>query len=458
MLKVQSRILACLIVLGFVITSSQIWGQGIYPEWNISFGDGWIVAPRVHDLDMDGTEEIVALASGAVPTILRLDHWGSIEWQVALRDAVEGSIPVGIAFGDLNRDYKYEIVAATSHMTGSLVCALKYDGQMMWQLPLEGLCTSPPVVVDLNWDGYDEILIVDEGRGLICIKGMTGEISWIVEKRMATKSFVTVADLERSGKMDVIWFQNKTQSVQFIDGPTGKILRTLQKTNGQSYVGWPMIADLDADGRLDLVIQTPERVICIDPIDLTTKWTFDQPSRFPGALGDVDGDGLLEVLVPGEGVIVCITADGSLKYRTLTESKSWMGSIVLGDVDGDGVQEALSSPDRTQIIHGFSSETGMLKFSFSSFLGGIFDGNAPPALSDGDGDGTVEIYCGVTGKSPAPFYALAATAKGTSRLDWPQYLHDWRNTGNYETAMKMISEWPFAALCLLLLCRWRGAR
>jgi len=434
-------VLACAILM-----LPTVLCQGLFLKWNVSSSRGWEAAPRVNDLDLDQVDEIIAIASGEPPVLKCLGADGKLKWQANL----QGSEGTGVAIGDLNGDSKFEVVAASSHPLGSGLFAFKANGNPMWKLDLEGLCTAAPVVVDLDWDGSDEVLVVDEGRGLHAVDGRTGSILWSIEKRLPGQNIISVADIRRNGRLEVIWLQNKTGSIWFIDA-TARETRKLNKTGDRSYFGWPMIGDINADGYLDLVVCTPDDVICIDPLSLSTKWTAQVPSRYAGAMGDVDLDGGLEVLVPGNGKVTCLETDGTIRYQSTVGTGGWVGSLILGDVDGDGIQEALFSPHGTQILYAMDARSGSQESSFSSFLGGTFDGRSPPAMADGDWDGGIEVYCGVANASPAPFYALASQERGASMLDWPQFSHDSRNTANYETPMRIIPDPTLPSIGVLVV-------
>lgn len=437
----EPMILACAILM-----LPTVLCQGLFLKWNVSSSGGWETAPRVNDLNHDKVDEIIAIASGEPPILKCLGADGKLRWQVDL----QGSEGTGVAIGDLDGDSKFEVVAASSHPLGSALFAFNTDGNLIWKLDLEGMCTASPIVVDLDWDGFDEVLIVDEGRGLHAVDGRTGSILWTVERRLPGQNTISVADIRRTGKLEVIWLQNKTGSIWFTDAETRET-RKLNKTGDRSYFGWPMIGDIDADGFLDLIVCTPDDLICIDPLSLSTRWTAQVPSRYAGAMGDVDLDGGLEILVPGNGKVTCLETDGTVKYQSTVGTGGWMGSLVLGDIDGDGIQEALFSPEGTQTLYVMDARSGNLESSFSSFLGGTFEGTSPPAMADGDWDGGVEAYCGVANASPAPFYALASQERGASMLDWPQLSHDWRNTANYETPMRTTPDPTFACIAVLLI-------
>jgi len=444
MTKKAERIhLAPILLVVFIFPSAL--ALGLFDEWTTSLGGGWDGAPRVHDLNMDGKAEIVAVARGSPPVLECLDFDGTEKWHSVLK----GSRATGVSLGDLDGDGRLDVVAAVSGPP-SAIFAFDATGKVLWEIALEGKCTSNPIVVDVDWDGRDEVLVSDEGRGLLCIDGLSGGIRWTVAKRMPYSNVIIVADLERTGGTEVLWFLNKTGSLWVIEAEKGEVLGKLEGSQEQQYFGWPLIGDMDADGHLDLVIATEHNVICLDPVNLTTKWKANLASRYAGALGDVDGDGYLEALIPGNGLVACLEANGSIRYESQVEEGGWVGSIVLADLNGDGHQEALFAPDRSQVLYGLDASTGFVEFSYASYMGGVFPGSEAAAIADGDADRTAEVYIGVTNQTPAPFYALSTGERSGSLVEWPQYLHDWRGTGNYETTIQTASESLIALAAFIL--------
>mgnify|MGYP003336424592 FL=1 len=106
-------------------------------------------------------------------------------------------------------------------------------------------------------------------------------------------------------------------------------------------------------------------------------------SGSPG-IADIDGDGLPEVCTPGvETSIVCVNADGTLKWAAGTEPYPY-GGPAFGDLDGDGLAE---------VVHGREviNSDGTVRW--------LGTGGAGWWLSfpvDLDGDARMEIVAGNT--------------------------------------------------------------
>jgi len=443
--------------LTFAVLMSSLFpvmGQGLHTEWNLTVGSGWDVSPRVHDLDLDRRDEVISIASGDPPVIYCIEYDGSVKWQADL----SGTEGIGVALGDLTGNSRLEVVAACSDPSGSHVWAFDRTGQLLWTYELEGRCTSSPLVADLDWDGRDEVLVCGEGSGLNCIDGATGNLLWTTPKRIPNMNYISVADIGRAGVIDVLWLQNKTGSIWIIDSKSGETKRTLNGTAEVSYFGQVMVGDLESDGYLDLVVSTGEEIYCMDPTSLSIRWQVELQSRYQGALGDVDGDGELEILIPGHGMVVCLEASGDQKYSMPIETGGWMGSISLGDIDGDGFQEVLVADHMTQVIYGLDGNTGYVELSYASDKGGLFNGPDAPCIADGDWDGLVEVYVVTAFEEKSPILSMESDSSGSSHHEWPQLLHDWRGTANHETTLITVPEGLLFLVPLGALALYRRSR
>ena len=278
---------------------------------------------------------------------------------------------------------------------------------------------------------------------------------WSIPKRSPATSFVAVADVNRTGRLQVIWLQNLTGSIWVVDPVSQGVVKTLNGSADSSFFGWPALGDLDADGYLELVVGGSHGVLCIDLVSLTQRWKVDTPSKYSIALGDIDGDGYLDVIVPGKGRVVCIDRFGSVTYESQLETQQWMGSVVVGDVDGDGTQEILTIGDQTDVLYGLNGRSGLVEFSIGSKFGDTFDGATSCAISDGDGDRKAEVYCSSSGGSNPSVYCLGSDKPGWWS-DWPQLLHDPANTANYETPIVIANEDQIAMLMAALAALFAG--
>ena len=122
------------------------------------------------------------------------------------------------------------------------------------------------------------------------------------------------------------------------------------------------------------------------------------PTGF-GPVGDLDGDGKLDVAVPAmDGRIVCLrAADGSHVWEARIPGS---GDVVAADVDGNGGLDLVftSSDGRMRALRG---KDGKELWSIAA--------SGRPVIADVDGDGLVEVLAvgwdgvlRVIGEAPAP--------------------------------------------------------
>ena len=190
----------------------------------------------------------------------------------------------------------------------------------------------------------------------------------------------------------------------------------------------PTGADLDGDGRKELVAASPDGHIHLWSIGPSGaplhSFSFSaKDSVWSPALGDLNGDGRLEIILARQRAISCWSADGSLVWRTeigasiltpptltdsgaialgtargvvllngkdgavLLESKdsedqSVVG-IAVGDLDGDTSEDLLGTTDRGEVLLLRQGETSVI-WNFGVGIPG------PPVLGDLDRDGKTE--------------------------------------------------------------------
>ena len=151
----------------------------------------------------------------------------------------------------------------------------------------------------------------------------------------------------------------------------------------------PVLGDVDGDGRVEVIVGVACYVYCLDGRDGSLKWRYradGQVYSLSAALGDVDGDGRVEVIVGVSPFVYCLDGrNGSLKWRFYTEEIYIDSSPVLGDVNGD---------DRLDVVIGDGSyvyclfgENGLFMWKYNT-SNWVF---SSPAIGDVDGDGSIDI-------------------------------------------------------------------
>ena len=261
---------------------------------------------------------------------------------------------------------------------------------------------SSPVLADLNSDSKPDI-IVGGSDGRIHVYEQDGTKLWEYDtgEDAAIESSPAVSDIDGDGNMEVVFGAGST----FTPSAHGGLYAI--DTNGSLL--WQFnTGDYNSDGWRDGVYSTP-------------------------ALGDIDGDGKLEIIFGAWDAYVRALngEDGSILWETFVRDSVW-SSPVLGDIDRDGYldvaigvdahdESAFGTPNGGS-LHVFTGD-GAEMAGFPQHVDEVI--YSSPALGDLDDDGWLDIVVGTGGYFGRGKQVHAWDHSGSYLSGWP------RSTGDY---------------------------
>jgi hypothetical protein len=231
-------------------------------------------------------------------------------------------------------------------------------GRETWRASLEGTAVAG-VAADLDGDGKDELVVVTEGPSMLhVINPLSGRVSasqklpgevagrpypfeaggrrgmllgfkdgrvemrgadaQVTAEAKVDEDLTTAPLLTRRGEMAFMTVGGSS-ALWALSVPDLKVLGAI-RAEDDSVRGSLAAADLDGDGSTEIVMVTKRgRVALVSTDDGTVRWYAEgAEAATSAAFADVNGDGVLDVLVPGAGNTFALAfsgRDGSLVMR-----------------------------------------------------------------------------------------------------------------------------------------------
>jgi len=377
-------------------------------EWTYGLKAG-AAAPTLFPNEKQPTGVIVV--SG--PKVIRLAGDGTVIWESDLEEA--GATPATVA--DLAGDGNTKIVVATTH--GRIVC-LDDSGQQLWQrsfnTPSGGFKSIAAADVCPH-PGLELLLGFNDGW-LNCL-GADGSCLWRFFGDKFRVSPTAVGDIDNDGGADIV-FGTDNGHIYCLSG--AGLVKWRYEARAPYGRSGPNLADLNGDGMAEILVTRSNvgNQTCLIALDAHGKrlWKTDDLMQgyVSNATADFDGDGTLEVIHGDKGNhLYCDNADGSRRWQTELGGRGLFWAPAIGDLDGDGRLEIAAAMRGQDPASGASvfllDDHGQIETRLNVGSGA----NAGPAIGDIDGDGTLELVLVTQG----PNQVRAVSWNGAGRIGWP---------------------------------------
>ena len=450
--RMRCRLIVTLLWVALLVSQIPACGS-VPPEdeftlplmWTHGLNSTCLGGPAAGDIDSDGVLEVVFGTHFGDGNLYALNgEDGSLLWKF-----YAGGCPVdsSVRLYDVDNDSQLEVIftALSSYVEGAgLLYALRgEDGSVLWNCTLAAVSLGGAAIENLDNDSRPEVIIgtVQNATGgyVHIINAEDGSLSSTVGPFLGDIcSSPAVLDLNCDGFLDiVVATQEGSNSVYAIDGPSLSIMWRYQ--GGSNFRGGCAYADLDGDAIQELVIgSTDGHIHAINAEDGSSLWTYAGNSPYYATciadMGRVFGS---EIVAIGEREVLVLNGDGepSWGYSHGATTISYpLSTPSISDLNGNGIAD-ICFADSQGVVEVRDGDSGILfYFNVSGYnpLGtmGVYHS---PIIADFDGDDFLDMFF-VAGKgdssNPTENYGQAFVFKGSggSGGGWLTDRHDNRNS------------------------------
>ena len=389
---IRVNYLSAVLALCALLASCGDYHNGCYGCGNFTpteFSNGVVSA----DFNGDGFADVVALSTVRPPVSAvasNIDAYLSTAAGVfaAPVATADGFNPLYIASADLNGDGLQDVVTA-SYDDGALDVFFNNKtspGSFNPALVLNSAGASQVAIADMNGDGMPDLVSADFNVSLF-VQTSPGTFAAPISLYAGGANWVALGDLNGDGAADVALTDNAGVKVLMHTGAASSTtfaapVSVFTQTANANVVGGNVIAigDVDGDGLNDLVITDPGPtggmatavyVLIQNPASHGTFLapvgyaiaTQDRPQSIQ--LRDLQGTGKLDIVIGGQNFVTVLLHDPASPGKFLAASiypAAGANEIAVADVNGDGKLDIVVSNGVTFPMQGGVSTThpGML--------------------------------------------------------------------------------------------------
>ena len=354
----------------------------------------------IGDFDHDGKLDLAIIQQSGSSSLLLLLGNGDGTFQPPLTQDLGDNSPNSVATTDFNHDGNLDLVTANLNGTISVLLG-NGDGTFQFQIDSpSGLGSQGVAVGDFNGDGDEDVAVTSNPPFAVSVLLGLGDGTFrpaIGYPVLGTPASLAAGDFNNDGKLDLVvssFSGGGTRISVFLGNGDGTFQSGMDA--GSEAYGPMVVADFNNDGNLDLAVGFSRYIYIFKGIG---NGVFNTPTKLSAkstpdslAIGDLNGDGIVDIAFSGENVGVFL-GKGDGTFRTGRPFTGLSGAVPLaaGDFNNDGVVDIGTS---TGVLMGTTATVSSASLNFGTILVGTM--SKPVTISLKNLSGSALAVSGIT--------------------------------------------------------------